>query len=160
MTKQELYLKTMFCCMACDLDIAEEEITLIKETIANEAQLFEGLEVEELLNVYVSEINEAGKLFLTRYLSALAEAELTQEEDMTVVDLAIKMIEADNVIQYSEVSFFKKIRVRLSLSDEQILEKHPDKEDFLLPDINVYEDPIWDNVVFENIILSEKVESE
>ncbi len=137
--------------MACDLDIAEEEITLIKETIANEAQLFEDMEVENLLNTYVSEINETGKLFLTRYLSSLAEAELTQDEELQIVDLAIKMIEADNVIQYSEVSFFKKIRVRLSLTDEQILERHPDKEDFLLPDINVYEDPVWDNVVFENI---------
>ncbi len=139
--------------MACDGDIAEDEITLIKETIANEAKPFEGLEVENLLNTYVSEINEMGKLFLTRYLSALAEAELTQEEELQVVDLAIKMIEADNVIQYSEVSFFKKIRVRLSLSDEQILEKHPDKEDFLLPDISAYEDPIWDNVTFADIKL-------
>ncbi len=153
MTKQELYLKTMFCCMACDGDIAVDEITLIKKTIANEAQLFEGLEVEKLLNTYVSEINEKGKLFLTRYLSALAEAELTQEEELQIVDLAIKMIEADNIIQYSEVSFFKKIRVRLSLSDEQILEKYPDKEDFLLSDINVYEDPIWDNVTFADIKL-------
>lgn len=43
------------------------------------------------------------------------------------------------------VKFFKKIRSRLSVSDEAILAEHPDKEDFLLPDINIAEAPQWDN---------------
>ncbi len=152
MTTQELYLKTIFCCMACDGDIAEEEVDLIR-AIVKKVPLFDGLEVESFLNSYIAGINENGKLFLNKYLSDLAEAELSQEEELHIVALAIKMIEADNIIKYSEVKFFKKIRVRLSVSDEQILEKHPDKEDFLLPDINVFEDPTWDDVKFENISL-------
>lgn len=42
------------------------------------------------------------------------------------------------------VKFFKK-RSRLTVSDEAILAEHPDKEDFLLPDINIAEAPQWDN---------------
>lgn len=30
MTLQEIYLKTVFCCMACDGDIAPEEIEIIR----------------------------------------------------------------------------------------------------------------------------------
>ncbi|MCD8290126.1 MAG: TerB family tellurite resistance protein, partial [Prevotella sp.] len=151
MTKQELYLKTMFSCMACDGDIAPEEVELVKK-VAMKTSLFEGLDVEGLLNTYISEINQGGSRFLRKYLNELAEEELTPQEEMTIVGLSIKMIEADNIIQYSEVKFFKKIRSRLSLSDEQILEKHPDKEDFLLPDINVMEEPIWDeHTVFADI---------
>ena len=52
------------------------------------------------------------------------------------------------------MKFFKKIRVRLSLTDEEILAKYPDKEDFLLPDINVADDPEWNNVTFAEITLS------
>lgn len=155
MKRQELYLKTMFCCMACDGDIAPEEISFIK-TIAVETSLFEGMELETILNGYVSEINRNGKLFLRKYLNELSESNLTAEDELLIVKLAIKMIEADNRIEYAEVKFFKKIRSRLSVSDEQILTQHPDKEDFLLPDINVIEDFAWnENVMFATLSLDE-----
>lgn len=154
MTKQELYLKTMFCCMACDGDIAEEEVGLLKET-AMQTPLFEGMEVENILNGYISAINKSGSLFLRKYLRELAEANLTEEEELQIVELSINMIEADNRIEYSEVKFFKKIRSRLSVSDEQILSRHPGKEDFLLPDIDVMEEPVWDeSVTFATILLN------
>ncbi len=153
MTKQELYLKTIFCCMACDGDIADEEIDLIRKVI-KETSLFDKIDVTNVLNTYIADINKNGKLFLNRYLNDLAETDLTSKEELTIVGLSIKMIESDNIIKYSEVQFFKKIRVRLSLSDEQILEKFPEKEDFLLPDINVYEEPEWEDTQFRIISLN------
>lgn len=154
MTKQELFLKTMFCCMACDGDIAQEEIDMVKD-FAMQTPMLQGVEVENILNAYVSAINQNGALFLRRYLNELSEEELTQEEELQIIDLSIKMIEADNRIEYSEVKFFKKIRARLSVSDELILKQHPDKEDFLLPDIDVMEEPVWDdNTTFANIRLT------
>ena len=66
-------------------------------------------------------------------------------EQMFVIDFAIKTIEADERIEYSEIKFFKKIRRRLFISDEKILEKYPNKEDYLLQDINTVEEPIWNN---------------
>ena len=36
----ELYLKTAFCCMACDGDIASEELALIKEYTSNSCLLY------------------------------------------------------------------------------------------------------------------------
>ncbi len=153
MTKQELYLKTIFCCMSCDGDIAAEEIDVVKKMIV-ETSLFKGLDSENLLNNYILEINKEGSSFLKRYLSELSNIELSMEEELSIVDLAIATIEADSRIEYTEVKFFKKIRTRLSISDEQILAKHPDKEDFLLPDISVAEDPAWENVRFDNVSLS------
>ena len=32
MTKEELYLKTIFCCIACDGDIATEEVDMVKDS--------------------------------------------------------------------------------------------------------------------------------
>ena len=72
---------------------------------------------------------------------------------MEIIKIAIQTIEADNKIEYSEISFFKKIRQRLNVSDEKILVEFPDKEDYLLPDIKMPEDMNW-NVHFENIKLN------
>lgn len=141
MTTNELYLKTVFSCIACDCDIAPEEVDLVR----NLSKAIKDLDVEALLNKWIEEINSKGASFLRSYLSDLADSELTEDEQLKIINLAIKAIEADNRIEYSEVKFFKKIRFRLSISDEAILAVHPDKEDFLLPDINVAEDPIWDD---------------
>lgn len=64
----ELYLKTAFCCMACDGDIANEEVDLIRNYV-RESSLFEGLEVERLLNEYIQKINAQGIAFLNSLYS-------------------------------------------------------------------------------------------
>lgn len=134
METNELYLKTLFCCSACDGEIAPEEVSLVKQLSLKDS-LFEGLEVENILNTYIEKINEQGGIFLKDYLREVANAALSDEEQIKLVDLAIKMIEADNQILYSEIKFFKKIRNRLSVTDESILARIPNSEDYLLPDI-------------------------
>ena len=109
------------------------------------------MDVNAVINGYVASINANGALFLKQYLKELSSQELSNEEQKTIVAFSLKTIFADNKIEYSEVKFFKKIRSRLSLTDDEILAVHSDVEDFLLPDINVEEDPIWENVVFEKI---------
>lgn len=138
METNELYLKTLFCCSACDGEIASEEVSLVKCLTLNDST-FDGLDVENILNAYVEKINKQGSIFLKDYLNEVANASLTEEEQVKLIELAIKMIEADNQILYSEVKFFKKIRNRMSVSDESILAKLPNSEDYLLPDIMVEE---------------------
>ncbi|WP_456088811.1 tellurite resistance TerB family protein [Parabacteroides sp.] len=154
MINQELFLKTMFCCMACDGDIAQEEIDMIK-SVCVQMSILEGVDVENVLNAYISAINKNGALFLRKYLNELSAEKLALEDELQIIDLSIRMIEADNHIEYTEVKFFKKIRSRLSISDEQILAQHPSKEDFLLPDIDMIEEPTWDdNITFADIRLT------
>lgn len=134
METNELYLKTLFCCSACDGEIAPEEVSFVKQLSLNDST-FEGLDVEKILNVYVEKINEQGSIFLKDYLSEVANATLSDEEQVKLIELAIKMIEADNQILYSEVKFFKKIRNQLEINDERILSHLPNIEEYLLPDI-------------------------
>lgn len=135
MNNTELLLKTLFCCSACDGDIAPEEIGLVKN-LTEQQDIFNDINVEETLNKYVAEINSEGKQFLRSYLNELSDTELSDTDQIKLIDLAIKMIEADNQILYSEVKFFKKIRARLSVDDSKILEVLPESEDYLLPDIS------------------------
>lgn len=151
----ELYLKTLFCCSACDGDIAKEEIDLVKNII-KDYDYFNELQVEITLNSYVSEINVSGKTFLKNYLSELSETSLSDDQQLTLIDLAIKMIEADNIIQYSEVKFFKKIRNRLTVTDDVILAHFPNYEDYLLPDISTLEKEFEDIGNFQMISFDPK----
>lgn len=144
-------MKTIFCCIACDGDIAAEEVEMIRE-LCSKNQLFRELDAEKCINSWIVEINEKGSMFLQSYLREINTTELNEKEQLLLVSYAIKAIEADSCIKYSEVKFFKKIRSHLLISDAKILAEHPDKEDFLLPDLNVSEMPIFDdNIQFAQI---------
>lgn len=152
MITNELFLKAAFCCMACDGEIAEEEIALLKEKVAND-NVFNGLDVQGKINEYVSAINRQGSLFLNSFINEVKDAQLDEESSLQLIKIAIETIEIDNEIKYSEVSFFKRIRKNLSITDERILKEMPDKEDYLLPDIE--DDPIFDiTFSFDSIALS------
>lgn len=153
MNLNELYLKTTFCCMACDGNIADEEIQLLN-SVAKESEMFGEIDVQATINGYVNAINKEGLTFLSSYLREVADTALTDDQALSLISLAIKTIEADNNIEYSEVSFFKKIRKRLSVTDDKILEALPDKEDYLLPDIEVPDDIDW-TVSFEEIVITQ-----
>lgn len=148
----ELFLKTVFCCMACDGEIANEELTLVKN-IATDQAVFEGLDVSTKLGEYAESIQRVGNEFLTSFLKELAAAQLSANEELQIVKLAIDTIEADNNIEYSEISFFKRIRAKLKISDEAILAELPEREDYLLPDINENDNQDW-IVSFENISIN------
>lgn len=136
-------MKTVFCCIACDGDIATEEIDMVRELCAKD-NIFHKFDTKKYINSWISEINEQGCIFLQSYLKEITTVELSEKELLILLSLAIKAIEADNYTKYAEIKFFKKIRSKLTISDEAILAEHPDKEDFLLPDINIAEIPQWD----------------
>ena len=139
--------------MACDGEIAEQEIEMVKNFCSSD-EIFKEMDVEKTLNLWIKEINDEGVVFLKKHLNDLASVNLSKEEELKIVDCAIKIIEADDKIEYSEIKFFKKIRARLAVSDEDILEKHPDKEDYLLPDICKTDDFVLDNFVYSDITLN------
>lgn len=123
MEQKELLLRTAFACMSCDGDIATEEVNLIKQ-MAKEKHLFGDIDIDKELDKLVKEINAKGKGFLKQYLVGLAEQTLTEDEELKVADVAVQTIRADNIIQYSEIKFFKVLRSNLKVvSDETLLEK-------------------------------------
>ena len=120
--------------MACDGEIADEEVALLNKLALTE-QVFGDLDIQMSINNYIKSINKLGKVFLEEYLEDVRNACLDDSSSLQLFKIAIDTIEADNQVEYSEVSFFKQIRKQLSIKDEVILEAMPDKEDYLLPDV-------------------------
>lgn len=150
---KEIYLLTAFVCAACDGEIAPEEVSLVKE-MCNKSDMFGDLDVEAKLNEYVAAINMHGIRFINDFLRILESTELTTQEQLTIVRIAIDMIEADGQILYSEVKFFKRLRPCLNVSDEEILKVLPDKEDYLLPDIRINDFTLNEDIQFAEISFS------
>jgi hypothetical protein len=81
------------------------------------------------------ELNRDGHEFLRSYFNELTSTELSEQDELKLIEIAINTINADNKIEYSEVKFFKVIRSKLKIKNEPILAKHPDFEDYLEQDI-------------------------
>jgi uncharacterized tellurite resistance protein B-like protein len=130
----KLLLKTAFCCMASDGHIDEREISLIN-SMCEKSSLFSNFNFHEEVNLLVNKINTSGKAFIQYYFDLLKISTLTEEEELTLIDFALKIINADEKVEYSEIKFFKNIRHRLKVSDERILIKFPAIEQYLEEDI-------------------------
>lgn len=130
----KLLLKTAFSCMACDGDIDKREVKLIRE-LHKENKTFGEIDIDLELDEMLLDINKQGQQFLKNYFTELTATELSEADELKLLEVAIQTIKADEKVEYSEIKFFKVIRSKLKIKDEPILEKHPDYEDFLEQDI-------------------------
>jgi uncharacterized tellurite resistance protein B-like protein len=133
-TFDKLLIQTAFCCMASDGKIDDREVNLIK-AICEKHPLFSNFNFQEEVNFLIREINKRGKDFIKDYFDLLNQTQLSEEEELTLIDFAIQTINADEQIEYSEIKFFKNIRHRLKVSDEKILHRFPNIEMYLEKDI-------------------------
>lgn len=130
----KLLLKTAFSCMACDGDIDKREVKLIKQ-LQKEHKTFGEIDINAELDTLLLAINKDGQQFLKDYFNELTTTELTEANELKLIEVAIETIKADEKVEYSEIKFFKVIRSKLKIDNEPILEKHPDFEDYLEQDI-------------------------
>ena len=130
----KLLIKTAFSCMACDGDIDKREVKLIKK-LQKENKIFGEIDINDELDTLLLSINKDDQQFLKGYFNELSAAELTEENELKLIKVAIDTIEADEKVEYSEIKFFKVIRSKLKIDNKLILEKHPDFEDYLEQDI-------------------------
>lgn len=130
----KLLLKTAFSCMACDGDIDKREVGLIKK-MHQEKKTFGEIDFNQELDNLLLEINHDGHGFLRSYFNDLTTSELSEQDELKLIEVAIDTIKADEKIEYSEVKFFKVIRSNLKIKNEVILDIHPDFEEYLEQDI-------------------------
>lgn len=130
----KLLLKTAFSCMACDGDIDKRELVLIKK-IHQDTKIFGEIDINQELENLLLEINRDGHKFLKSYFNELTSTELSEQDELKLIEVAINTINSDDKVEYSEIKFFKVIRSKLKIDNEPILAKHPDFEDYLEQDI-------------------------
>ena len=131
---KDLLFQTGFFCMTCDGDIDDNEVNDLL-SICTESSLFENFDFQTEINILIKKLNEQGKTFQKTYFDLLKKHSLTEDEELSLIDIAIRIIKANEIIDYSEIKFFKNIRYRLKVSNDKIVEHFPDFEQYLEEDI-------------------------
>lgn len=131
----KVLLKTAFSFMTCDGHIAPNEVALIRK-MAEEDHAFGDIDIDTELDFLIEVINTMGMGFLKDYFKVLKNAQLKQEQELKLVDMAINTLYADGKVDYNEVRFFRIFRSLLSVTDKQIVDLNPNLPDeFLESDI-------------------------
>ena len=120
--------------MACDGDIDKRELVLIKK-MHLDTKIFGEIDINQELDDLLLEINRDGHKFMKNYFNELTSTELSEQDELRLIEVAINTINSDGKVEYSEIKFFKVIRSKLKIDNKQILTKHPDFEDYLEQDI-------------------------
>ena len=105
--------------MASDGEIAQEEIDTIQKLCQRE-EILKKMDFQNEIKRFVEEINKQGMQFIKNYLDELEKTLLTEQENINLLNIVFEVIFADGKVEYSEVKFFRNIRIRLSISDEEI----------------------------------------
>ncbi len=135
----KILLKTAFSFMTCDGHIAPNEVALIRK-MAEEDKSFGDIDIDIELDFLIEVINTMGMGFLKYYFKVLKNAQLKQEQELKLIEMAVKTLYADGKVDYNEVKFFRIFRSLLSVTDEQIHSQNPNLSDeFLESDIFSHE---------------------
>lgn len=155
----DILLQTAFAFMACDGEIVQEEIDLIKKM--EQDGVFQVENVDATISELVAQLNSEGKQFLKHYLNNVEKANLSGEEALRLLKVAVRTIYADADVTYSEVKFFRAVRMHLNAIDNAaILKGIPEIEDFWLEsdlksDVEGVEKDYFENIEFSLFDLKE-----
>lgn len=126
-----LLFLTSFCCMACDGEIAKEELVQLK-AFSEQEHLFGSINIDEEYNKCLVLLKQLGNDFVKSYLQLIGDVEFAEEEKLKLLEVAAKTILADNKVEYSEIKFFKKIFYKLNIDENVVLSSLKMIEDYWL----------------------------
>lgn len=121
---QALLLRAAVVAMAADGDIAEEE----KQELANIASstaYFLGFDHVGTLSTLLADKDNLNAEAINRLINTVASAKLSDHQEPVLLDILLRVIEADNVVMPAERELLRLLRPVLHLSDGVIFGRHP-----------------------------------
>lgn len=123
--------KSAVMAMACDGDIAETEIQEIKSIVANEIY-FMGYDFEVPLKINIENLKNNGNSAINEYLQEIGPNKLTEKQEILLIEVLLRIIEADNNVQTNELKFLQMTKARLKVDEQTLILKFPKHIDSLL----------------------------
>lgn len=123
--------KSAIMAMACDGDISEAEIAEIKNIVANEIY-FMGYDFEEPLKRNIDNIKSNGKNAINQYLQEIFTNDLSGSQEILLIEVLLRIIEADNNVQQAEIKFLQMVKSKLKTNEEILIAKFPKQINYLI----------------------------
>ena len=133
---KDFLFKSAVMAMACDGNISETEIEEIKNIVANEIY-FLGYDFEAPLKNNIDNIKANGKEAINQYLQEIEKNNLNEHQEVLLIEVLLRIIEADKDIQTSELKFLQMAKAKLNIDEQTLIVKFPKQIDYLL-DFNNY----------------------
>jgi len=125
---QELLFQTAFCVVACDGHIDEREIEELR-LLEGSAVYFQGVDLRDELDRLVASLQpegEDGKADggpIAEVLKKIKTGRLSVVQELLLLELALRILHADENIHDKEVELVRQIRALLTVDDGILLER-------------------------------------
>jgi len=133
---KDFLFKSAVIAMACDGNIAEEEINEIKNIVDNEIY-FMGYEYEEPLQKNIEAIKIDGKNVVNQFLQEITTNNLNEHQELLLVEVLLRVIQADAKVEENELWLLHLAKSKLKIDEQKLIIKFPQQVDYLM-DFNNY----------------------
>ena len=114
---KKILFKTAFCVMACDSHIDDLEIEEMRKIDTN-TSYFKNVDLSDELNELIEEIKTKGKTIVLDLFQTLRTTKLTMVQELLIIEVAFRIINADNKVDENEIKFFNLLRSKLEVDNE------------------------------------------
>jgi hypothetical protein len=116
---KKILFKVAFCTMACDGHIDKREIDEL-QIMDKKTSFFEAIDLSEELKQLIKDLDKKGTKVIEELFVCLRETKLNPIQELLVLEVALRIINADNKHDENEVKFIHLLRSKLELHDEII----------------------------------------
>jgi uncharacterized tellurite resistance protein B-like protein len=129
---KKILFKGAFSVAACDGEIADSEIAELKEIMQN-SLYFDGLDYESEIKSAFEDIKTNGSKAIQNFFNNLKNIDLSERQEFQLLEVLIKVVQADGHIAESELHFLHSVKINLKqVTDEKIVSKLPKHLNLLL----------------------------
>ncbi len=119
---KKMLFKVAFCAMAADGRIDDREIKEMQIMDKN-TSYFANIDLSNELKNLLTNLEIKGKKIIVELFDELRNTKLTTIQELLVLEIALRIISADDDIDDNEVKFIKLLRSKLELHDETIKDR-------------------------------------
>ena len=119
---KKILFKTAFCSMACDGKIDDLEIKEMK-LIDKNTSYFSKIDLSKELDELIKKINTDGKKVITELFETLRKVNLNIVQELLILEVALRIVGADNRHEKNEIKFIKLLRAKLDVNTEIIIDR-------------------------------------
>ena len=116
---KKLLFKVAFCTMACDGHIDKREIEEMK-IMDRKTSFFEAIDLSDELSQLIKDLENKRTKVIEELFASLKETKLNPVQELLVLEVALRIINADKKHDENEIKFIHLLRAKLELHDETI----------------------------------------
>ena len=113
---KKILLKTAVAAITSDGIIDKREITALKE-MEKSSPYFSKEDLAKTLDTFLDEASNNVEIFTEKILSEISNYSLSSVEELSLMEISLTIIEADDIIEDSEKEFIIKLRSKLNIDD-------------------------------------------